>query len=118
MGDRITYTQNNETCTGEILWVAAASERRGKPIGQHYIVAPDCESGFVDIVFLVMCLSLSKKRKIQRNTWLVDVGTQFRQCWRIQKVGKDTAKTAHFSFPVGNIDHLSCLKKMEHPFES
>lgn len=51
VGDRITYTQENETCTGEILWVATASEHQGKPIGQHYIVAPDRESGFVDIVF-------------------------------------------------------------------
>lgn len=51
VGDRIIYTQVNETFTGEILWVAAASERRGKPIGQHYIVAPDRVSGFVDIVF-------------------------------------------------------------------
>ncbi len=37
------------------------------------------------------------------------------QCWRIQKVGKDTAITEHFSFPVGNIDHLSYLVKWNIP---
>ena len=39
-------------------------------------------------------------------------------CWRIQKVGKDTTKTKYFSFLVGNINHLSCLEKVEHPYES
>ena len=39
-------------------------------------------------------------------------------CWRIQKVGNDTAKTEHFSFSVGNIDHRSCLEKVEHPYEN
>ena len=41
-----------------------------------------------------------------------------RYCWRIQKVGKDTTKTRHFPLSVGNIDHLSCLGKLEHPYES
>ncbi len=26
-------------------------------------------------------------------------------------------KTGCFSLPVGNIDHLSCLQKIEHPYE-
>jgi hypothetical protein len=30
-------------------------------------------------------------------------------------VGKDTAKTEHFSCSVENIDHLSCLKKWNIP---
>ena len=43
--------------------------------------------------------------------------TPVRYCWRIQKVGKDTTKTVHFPFAVGNIDHLSCLEKVEHLYE-
>ncbi len=27
-------------------------------------------------------------------------------------------KTGYFPLPVGNIDHLSCLKKRERPYES
>jgi len=37
---------------------------------------------------------------------------------RIQKVEKDTTKAEHFFFSVGNIDHLSCLEKVEHPYEN
>ena len=35
----------------------------------------------------------------------------FSYWWRSQKVGKYAMKTGCFSLPVGNIDHLSCLKK-------
>jgi hypothetical protein len=34
------------------------------------------------------------------------------------KSGKYTTRTGYFSFPVGNTYHFSCLKKMEHPYES
>ena len=33
-------------------------------------------------------------------------------------MGKDTTKTGYFSHLVGNIDHLLCLGKLEHPYES
>ena len=38
--------------------------------------------------------------------------------WRSQKVGKETTKTGFFPLPVEWIGHLSCLKKVEHPYES
>src|SRR5260370_3120980 len=41
-----------------------------------------------------------------------------RYWWRSQKVGEDTTKTRYFSLSVGNIDHLLCLRKLEHPCES
>jgi len=41
----------------------------------------------------------------------------FSYWWRSQKVGKYAMKTGCFSLPVGNIDHLSCLQKIEHPYE-
>src|SRR5947209_18562555 len=51
VGDRITYIQQGVMCTGEILWVAAASENEGRPyLPMHYIVAPDSPNGFVHIV--------------------------------------------------------------------
>jgi hypothetical protein len=34
------------------------------------------------------------------------------------KVGKDTPKKVFFLFPVGNINHLSCLRKIERPFKN
>src|SRR5258708_7681301 len=41
-----------------------------------------------------------------------------RYCWRIQEVGKDTPKRVFFLLSVGNMNHLSCLRKIERPFKS
>jgi hypothetical protein len=53
IGDMITYRQQHDwdnepqTYTGEILWVAAATDERGI----CYIVAPDVPTGFIDHVY-------------------------------------------------------------------
>jgi len=53
IGDHITYTdqkdwdQSPQIYTGEILWVAAATDERGI----CYIVAPDIDTGFIDHVY-------------------------------------------------------------------
>src|ERR1700726_1503901 len=41
-----------------------------------------------------------------------------RYWWRSQKVEKYVMKTGYFQLSVGNIDHLSCLKRRERPDES
>ena len=36
----------------------------------------------------------------------------------VKKWGKALPKQGIFPFSVGNIDHLLCLRKLEHPYES
>jgi hypothetical protein len=50
-GERIRYQIDRYTYTGEILWVCAAGEVAGRHLPLRYIVAPDVDTGFIDVVF-------------------------------------------------------------------
>ncbi len=50
-GQVITYQLDGLRSTGEILWVAAPSEQGGVQLPLRYVVAPDAEGRFIDVVF-------------------------------------------------------------------
>jgi hypothetical protein len=50
-GQRITYQMDGFRYQGEILWVCMASEQGGVMLPLRYIVAPDAEGRFIDVVF-------------------------------------------------------------------
>ena len=60
-----------------------------------------------------------EQQSLLRLPMLLSASTApLRYYWRIQKVGKYDSKTGYFPLPMGNICHLSCLKKMEHPYDN
>ena len=49
-GERVRYQINGFNYTGEIIWVAAAGNVKGKHLPLHYIVTPDPPNGLVDVI--------------------------------------------------------------------
>ncbi|HLG65557.1 MAG TPA: hypothetical protein VKY19_26770 [Ktedonosporobacter sp.] len=50
-GEHVTFTEEGQTYTGEILWVCAPSEIAGRKMPVRYVVEADQRGGFPFIVW-------------------------------------------------------------------